>query len=83
MGGGAAWSSALTPSGEEALASRGSSGVYATVSGWVRVGRVIVRLHAHDGESDRGGRPLAATVLMEWSGWATRNGAPGDAGSGG
>lgn len=82
-GNGAAWSSAPTASGEETLASRGSSGVYATVSGWVRVGRVVMRLHAQDGESDRGRRPLAATVFLEWSGSTIRNGAPGDAGSGG
>ena len=82
-GTGAAWSSAPTPSGEEALTSRRTSGVYATVGGWVRLGTLVLRVHAQDGESDRGGRPLTATVLMEWSGSAIRNGAPGDAGSGG
>lgn len=82
-GGVAAWSSALSPSGEETLTARGSGGVYVTASGWVRVGPVAVRAHARDGESERGGRPLVATVWVEWSGSANRNSAAGDAGSGG
>ena len=82
-GDGVAWSSAIAPSGEEALAARGSSGVTVTVSGRLRAGPVVLRVHAQDGDGERGARPLAATIWMEWSGSAMRSRPTGDAGSGG
>jgi hypothetical protein len=78
-----AWSSTLAASGDETLAARASGGVYVTVSGWVRAGPVALRVHVRDGESERGGRPLAATIWVEWSGSAMRFRPTGDAGSGG
>lgn len=80
---GGAWSSAIAPSGEETLAARGSSGVYVTVSGQVRVGPIVLRLHGRDGDGERGARPLAATIWMEWGGSTMRFEPTGDAGSGG
>jgi hypothetical protein len=82
-GDGGAWSSAIAPSGEETLAARGSSGVYFTVSGQVRVGPIVLRVHGRDGDGERGARPLAATIWMEWSGSKMRFEPTGDAGSGG
>jgi len=82
-GGGAAWSSAPTPSGEETLTPRGSGGVYVTVSGWVRLGGVALRVHAQDGEGEQAGGPLRATIWMEWGGSAKRSSAPGEAAGGG